>query len=462
MATTRKLLPTERLQAALANALQRHTSPGQKLVLGLSGGIDSVVLLHALQHPHFAIYQLGCVHVHHGLSPYADAWAGFCAQLCERLHLPLAVHRVHVDRNDPAGIESAARTARREIFAQLDANLVLTAHHQDDQAETVLLQLLRGAGPKGLAAMAELQRHPNWKALQLRPWLDVTRAQIEHYAREHALTWITDESNRDRAYSRNYLRHEVMPAFSQRFPATVPVLARAARLQAEALAVLNDMARLDAQSCMQGDHLDCACLAQCSLPRARNLLRWFIEHQGCRMPSERRLDEGLRQLLCAAPDAQVCVKITPEVELRRYRGAGYLVPIKQCADQPTVTWRGEAQIHLEQAHCYVVMTPAQGAGLRATRLRQGHVQVGVRRGGENLKTSQKGPHRSLKNLLQEAQIPPWQRACVPVLWCDGQLAWVSGIGIHVDFLASPDEAGIVPVNNKLTMRPLMSDSEAAS
>ena len=414
-------------------------------MLGLSGGIDSVVLLHALQHPRFAIYQLGCAHVHHGLSPHADAWADFCAQLCGLYQVPLAVHRVHVNRNDPAGIEGAARTTRREVFSQLDADVVLTAHHQNDQAETVLLQLLRGAGPKGLAAMAELQRHPNWNALQLRPLLDVTRAQIEHYAREHALTWTTDESNRDQAYSRNYLRHALMPEFEQRFPATVPVLARAARLQADALEILNDMARLDAQACMHTDHLDCACLAQGSMPRARNLLRWFIEQRGCRMPSERRLDEGLRQLLHAAPDAQVRVAISPEFELRRYRGAVYLVPVQECLNQAAVTWRGEPQIHLKQAHCHVLMTPAKGVGLSAARLGQGHVEVGVRRGGEYLKTNQNSSHRSLKNLLQEARHPPWQRACVPLMWCDGQLVWVSGIGFDADFLALPDEAGILPV-----------------
>jgi len=439
------LPPTERLHAALANALQRYALPGQKLVLGLSGGIDSVVLLHALQHPRFAGYPLGCVHVHHGLSPHADVWADFCAQLCERLQLPLAVHRVCVNRNDPAGIEGAARTARREVFAQLDADVVLTAHHQNDQAETFLLQLLRGAGPKGLAAMAESQRHTGWQALQLRPLLDVTRAQIEDYAREHALAWITDESNNDRAYSRNYLRHVAMPALAQRFPATVPVLARAARLQADALEILNDMARLDATVCMHADHLDCACLAQCSVPRARNLLRWFIEQQGHLMPSERRLDESLRQLLHASPDAQVRVTLTPECELRRYRGAVYLAPVQQCAKQAAVTWRGEPQIHLEHAQCHVLMTPAQGAGLSRPRLQNAQVVVGVRRGGEYMRVRPTGPHRTLKNLLHERQMPPWRRACVPLLWCDGELVWASGIGFNPDYLAKPDEAGIIPV-----------------
>ena len=435
----------ERLHAALASALQRHALPGQKLVLGLSGGIDSVAMLHALQHPHFSGYERSCVHVHHGLSPNADAWADFCAQLCAGLQVPLVIQRVTVNRHDSAGIEGAARTARRQVFEQLDAEFVLTAHHQNDQAETLLLQLLRGAGPKGLAAMAEAQVHPDWQARQLRPWLQVTRSQIEQYAQQHALAWIDDESNHDHAYSRNYLRHALMPLLEKRFPATVPVLARAATLQADALEILGDMARSDAQDCLHSDHLDCTCLAQLSLPRARNLLRWFIEQHGCPMPSERRLDEGLRQIMHAAPDAHVRVAIAPGFELRRYRGAAYLVPVRQCMQQTAVIWHGEPQLHLEQAQCHVLMTSLKGAGLSKTRLQHAHVEVGVRRGGERLRLSKNGPHRSLKNLLQEAHLPPWQRACVPLLWCDGELAWVSGIGFGADFLASPEEAGIVPV-----------------
>ena len=413
--------------------------------MGLSGGIDSVAMLHALQHPNFFDYQLSCVHVHHGLSPHADAWADFCEALCVGLQVPLKIHRVTVNRDDPAGIEGAARTERRQVFAQLDVDFVLTAHHQNDQAETFLLQLLRGAGPKGLAAMAESQHHPEWQALQLRPLLQVTRAQIEHYAHEHALAWLDDESNSDLAYSRNYFRHAVVPLLEKRFPATVPVLARAATLQAEALAVLNDMARLDAQECIHEDQLDCTCLAQRTLPRARNLLRWFIEQQGCLMPSERRLDEGLRQILHAASDAQVRVTIAPQFELRRYRGAAYIVPVQRCLEQAALIWHGEPQLHLEQAQCHVVMTSAQGVGLSSTRLQRAHVEVGVRRGGEHLRLVQNGPLRSLKNLLQEAHLPTWQRACLPLLWCDGELAWVSGIGFGADFLASPEELGIVPV-----------------
>lgn len=438
--------PTDALHAALANALQRHTSPGQKLVLGLSGGIDSVSLLHALRHPAFSHHHVSCVHIHHGLSPHADAWADFCVALCARYGLALRVERVVIDRADPAGIEGAARAARQRVFAQLNADVVLTAHHQNDQAETLLLQLLRGAGPKGLAAMAEWQPRAGGRAAQLRPWLPIPRAQIERYAREHALQWIVDESNSDTAYRRNFVRHELLPLLARRFPSVVPTLARSAALQADASALLDDLAALDAQTCVKDDRLDCGCLAALSSARARNLLRWFIARRGMRMPSERRLDEGLRQLLHAAHDARVRVTIAPGIELRRFRNGAYLVPARACVSQAPVRWHGEPVVRLEQAALEIVFHPVHGTGLSLAKLNAARVELGVRRGGERLRVEKNGVHRSLKNLLHEAGLPPWQRACVPLLWCEGRLAWADGIGCAADFLATAHEAGVMPVS----------------
>ena len=432
---------TERVTDALSSIVPR----GSSLLLGLSGGIDSVVLLHVLrQHQTPYPFQLACVHVHHGLSPHADA-SSFCEQLCAALKIPLNIHRISVDRRDPAGLEAAARAERRKVFAQIDADFVLTAHHQNDQAETLLLQLFRGAGPKGLAAMAEMQQNDGWQAAQLRPLLNITRTEIAQYAQQHALVWVEDESNTDTVYTRNYLRHTLMPLLSARFPAAAPTLARSAALQADASELLQDLASIDAQQCVTEDRLDCPSLARLSLPRARNLLRWFIEQHGLRMTSERRLDEGLRQLLHAAHDARVSVTINPGTELRRYRSGAYLVPVRACASQAAVRWHGEPTLRLEQAGWDVTMNPVRGAGLSLARLNTTHVELGVRQGGERMRLTKNGAHRSLKNLLQESALPPWQRACMPLLWCDGQLAWADGIGFDADYLATADEPGILPV-----------------
>ncbi len=446
MATTRKLPSSKRLEETLAAVLERHVAPHNHLVLGLSGGMDSVVLLHILRacQAQYA-FQFACVHVHHGLSPHADKWAGFCEQLCRTADVPLSVHRVTINRDDPAGIEAAARAQRHRVFASIEADFVLTAHHQNDQAETFLLQLLRGAGPKGLAGMAEVQQHAGWQAKLLRPLLAIPRTEIEQYAHANTLAWVEDESNANTAYTRNYLRHTMLPLLVSRFPAAESILARSAALQAEAATLLDDLAQIDAKLCVAGDRLDCANLAKLPLARAANLLRWFIGQQGLRMISQRRLDESLRQLLHAGADAHLGIAINSGIELRRYRGGAYLVVARACANQPAVQWQGEPKLRLQQAGWDVTLEPRRGVGLSLARLKAAHVQLGVRLGGERIRLVKNGAHRSLKNLLQESALPPWQRACLPLLWCDGELVWANEIGFGADYLASADELGIVLV-----------------
>ena len=423
--------------------LARHVFPHARLTLALSGGLDSVVLLHVLlalreTHP----LALQAVHVHHGLSPHADDWADFCAQVCAAHAVELTLHRVQIAYDDPAGFEAAARRERQRIFAALDADFLLTAHQQDDQAETLLLQLLRGAGPKGLAAMAERHRRPGWRPVQLRPLLNVARADLLRAAQAQGLAWVDDESNQDTRYRRNALRQQVMPLLAQHFPGVGRTLARAAALQADAAELLDDLARLDAREAVAGERLDCAVLARLSTPRARNLLRHFIEQHGQALPSLRRLDEALHQLRDAHVDARVRVNLGP-LELWRYRGGAYLVPASSLQAGP-VRWQGEATIRVPAAGVSVRMERVSGAGLRQTALETCEVTFGVRAGGERLRLHAGGPRRSLKNLLQEHAIPPWQRERLLLMWCDGRLAWAAGIGFEADLCASPGEAGVLP------------------
>jgi tRNA(Ile)-lysidine synthase len=413
------------------------------MVLGLSGGLDSVVLLHALlalrdQHP----FELQAVHVHHGLSPHADHWADFCTRLCASHAVELSTHRVQVERDDAAGVEAAARRERQRIFAALDADFLLTAHQQNDQAETLLLQLLRGAGPKGLASMAEAQVRPGWRATQLRPLLGMTRADLLAYAQTHGLEWVDDESNQDIRYRRNALRQQVMPLLAVHFPGSSAALARAAALQADAAGLLDELAQIDAEAAIAGDRLDCGALAVLSLPRARNLLRYFIEQHGQSMPSARQLNEALHQLLDARHDARVCVRLGQR-ELWRFRGGAYFVPLAPTPAEP-VRWHGEASIWVPAAGVRVHMEGVTGAGLKRAVLTASKVTLGVRQGGERLRLHAGGPHHSLKNLLQEHAIPPWQRDRLPLLWCNGQLLWAAGIGLDADALAAADERGILP------------------
>ena len=444
MAASSKLLPNKAVSDGVAVSLARHVPAHARLTVALSGGMDSVVLLHVLSalrqhHP----FELRAVHVHHGLSSSADAWTDFCTQCCATLGVDLLIHRVRIADNDPAGIEAAARRERHRIFAALDTDFLLTAHHQNDQAETLLLQLLRGAGPKGLSAMAELQRHPDWRAAQLRPLLGISRAELQDYARGHDLAWVEDESNLDARYRRNALRQQVMPLLEAHFPGSTVTLARAAALQAEAAELLDDLARLDAQTAIQGNRLDCAVLAALSVPRARNLLRHFIGLQGWPMPSARRLNEALHQLFDASQSARVCVNLG-EAELHRFRGGAYLVPARAHEVQSPLIWQGEPALDLEALGLTVVFTPTHGAGLKRSLLDAGRVELRVRQGRERIRLVPGGPHRTLKNLLQESAIPPWERDRLPLLLCEGRLVWAAGIGMDADYLAAPGEPGIQP------------------
>lgn len=425
----------------MAGVLARQVPPEARLVLGLSGGLDSSVLLHVLavlraRHP----FALAAVHVHHGLSPNADAWASFCQRLCAAHAVPLTVVRVQVDRADPGGVEAAARQVRHRAFAGCDADFLLTAQHQDDQAETFLLQALRGAGPKGLAAMAEC-RHPTGARLaHLRPLLAVPRATLHAAARAAGVEWIEDESNTDAAYRRNALRHAVLPALREHFPAVTATLARAAAHQAEAADLLDELARLDAAGSVTGERLDCAALAALPRARARNLLRFFLAGRGVRMPGARRLDEALRQVCEARADARVRVALEG-AELRRFRGGVYAV----AAEPPPMprVWQGEqawALPGLGTLH----LRPERGRGLPASALVAGRTTLDVRRGGERLRLTAGGPTRSLKTLLQACALPPWERDRLPVLRLDGAVLWAEGFGVNADWCVAADAPGWVP------------------
>ena len=324
MAATKSSPPPD-LAERVGDFLAARLPPGRRLCVGLSGGCDSLVLLHlaAACWPREA---LSAVHVHHGLSPHADAWAEHCAACCAELAIPLTLTRVAVS---PAGegLEAAARHARYRAFAEAlaehDADALLLAQHRGDQAETLLFNLLRGSGLTGLAGI------PAERALAgrrlLRPLLGCSRAEIEAWGREHGLVWVEDESNADTAFSRNFLRHEVMPRLAARFPAAEPSLARAAAHLAEAAALLDELAELDWQRVADGDAACWSALRALPLPRLKNLLRYRLRRLGWQPPAAERLEEFARQLQTAAPDRHPEL-VLPAGTLRAGRGRLRWIP----------------------------------------------------------------------------------------------------------------------------------------
>ena len=280
-----------------------------RICVGFSGGLDSTVLLHLLAAERASSgLAVSAVHVHHGLNLQADAWARHCRAVCRQWQVPFHLRRVIVNRAPRTSLEEEARTARYAAFSALPADVMALAHHADDQAETLLLQLLRGAGPKGLSAMASLKplvRAILGPAAVWRPLLGFTRVELESYAQRHQLAWIDDDSNRDVRFKRNFVRHELMPLLAHGFPAPVATLARAARHQADAAALADALADIDLAGARAGAGLDAIFLRSLEDVRLKNVLRRWIELQPLRPPSEARLLALVRALRQSTNDTRL-------------------------------------------------------------------------------------------------------------------------------------------------------------
>jgi tRNA(Ile)-lysidine synthase len=306
MAASRNRLSNNLLNR-VGDFVTTRTAQDEPVAVGLSGGCDSVVLLHLLTSLKLGA-RLSAVHIHHGLSPNADHWADFCSQICLQLKVQLQVVKVSVERQSGLGIEAAARAARYEAFAQSGITTLFLAHHQGDQAETLLFNLLRGAGVAGAAAIAEERQRGHLRLL--RPLLAQPRLVLEDYARANHLAWIEDESNDDTTLTRNFLRHSVLTVMNQRFPAAEQNLAQATRHFAEAALLLDELAAADWQIASDGDALQIKRLRTLSMPRIKNLLRFRLRQLAWQAPSSARLDEFVRQLINAAPDRHPELKLS--------------------------------------------------------------------------------------------------------------------------------------------------------
>lgn len=283
--------------AAIEACLDRHAVAGQRLLAAVSGGVDSVVLLDCLVRLcRLRSLGLEALHVNHGLSINAASWESHCCELCADRAVPIKVIRVEVERGSRDGLEAAARRARHTVFAATDADWIVLGHHRDDQAETLLFNLLRGTGLRGAAAMAEVNGR------LLRPLLSVGRDDIHACAAARGLAWAEDESNADTSYSRNHLRHRTLRDLAQRFPGSPANLAAAARRFAEARDLLDDLARLDLGAHAGDFPLETKLLTALAEPRARNLLRYLLQKHNVGIASEERLREAVQQLVQAAPD----------------------------------------------------------------------------------------------------------------------------------------------------------------
>jgi tRNA(Ile)-lysidine synthase len=364
-----------------------------------------------------------------------------CQQVCQQLGVSCALLRVNVQQRNGQSLEAQARNARYQAFTELtrERDMLLLAHHRDDQAETLLLQLLRGAGVKGLAAMPACTAFSDgWLA---RPLLEFSRAQLLTYARERQLDWIEDPSNQDPAFDRNYLRHRVMPLLYARWPSASASLARAAGLQAEAAQLLEQLAQQDLEDVRAPEphSLLLAPLRRLPAERQRNLLRYWLVSSGLPLPAAVQLRRIQTEILMAAQDA--CPKVHwPGAEVRRYRDRLYAMPpLRACASDWRQHWDLHGALALptgERLESRVV----QGRGLRETAL-AGGVEIRYRCGGERCRLPGRAHHHSLKKLFQTWGVPSWQRDRIALVYIGEELAQVVGFCVCAPFAVGAEEAG---------------------
>jgi tRNA(Ile)-lysidine synthase len=415
----------------MASSRKSQSSPksAKRIAVALSGGLDSVVLLDTICKSQAANQnrEIYAFHIHHGLQKPADDWLIFCERLAKKYKIHFDFRLLHLNTKE-GNVEARARAARYEALADLCEEYgiedLLLAHHQNDQAETVLLQLLRGAGVAGLSGMSvhkHIQAGPRPLMLK-RPLLDQSRAELEAYAKQHKLKWIEDPSNQDRKYRRNAIRKDVIPKLEKIQPEAVANLARSASLLSDAQALLDRLALQDGKGILIKDCLQLIPLLglyKADLPAANNVLRYWLKMNELAMPSQERLNSWWRDL--------VAVKVDSQLE---WTHDGKAIRL----------WRDQLQLAPQSGGQWIfrtISTGSKNAGLPAAWVKkaqkEGRITTKARSGSEKLQIKPNSPRKTLKNLFQEGDIPPWQRNA-PLLYIDHELIAVAGVGVSYPHL----------------------------
>lgn len=423
----------------------------KRFLIGYSGGCDSTVLVHAMAtiRDRVAPTEIVAVHIDHGLHRDSSAWARHCLATCNTLGLPCITQRIEVskDARDRFGLEAAARDSRYRALSALmnPGDVLLTAHHQNDQAETVMLQLLRGAGAAGLSAMPVLR--PFGRGILARPLLFFDRCALRDYATRYDLIWIEDSSNSDIRYDRNYIRHEVMAPLLRRWPRTSAVLERVAKQQAELAALADALAAVDIQRCRiegAGDNM-LSVIELRAMPaiQCRNVIRYWLRSLGLSVPTSSQMEHVLRDALGAEEDRSPHIRWSG-AELRRYRDVLYALPPQASHDSSQVIiWNLDRTLSLTLPAELGVLaaTKTGGAGIREDLLAGRNIIVRFRQGGESIRPSGRRENHVLKKLFQERGIPPWERSRVPLIYLDGKLIAVADYWIDSSVAARDEQVG---------------------
>ncbi len=416
------------------------TSAEHNIVVAYSGGLDSHALLRACQRLKLP---LRAIHIHHGLQSQADAWVIHCEKICHSLGVPLDVIYINAKAASGQSPEEAARIARYQALenALQPGDYLFTAQHMDDQSETVLLQLLRGAGPAGLAAMPQVRRLGN--ILHGRPLLSFTRAEIETYARQEKLQWVEDPSNKNTHFDRNFIRQTVIPGLQQRWSSLNTSLSTVATLQQETLELVETLAAIDLSTVITQQHnvLLISRLNLLSAARQKNVLRYWLRKNAVHKLRRSLLEEIQLSVLGASVDATPLIQ-WGDYEIRRYQNKLYLLQRVVALDRTkTFLWRPVSPLTINTVGVRLTSHQSNVSPGLKPELREKTLQLRFRQGGERIRPAGKDHHIRLKSLLQNANIPPWQRDRIVLIYDDKNLLAVAGYWLAEEHLAEPGQAG---------------------
>ncbi len=437
------MILTDELLATLKNYPK-----AKRYWVAFSGGCDSHVLLHVLSllsksELNEFNFEVAAIHVHHGLQASADKWSEHCAKVCLELNVHYQLLEVNATAQAGQSPEAAAREARYQAFSEFlpKKDILLVAHHQDDQAETLLLQLIRGAGPRGLSAM------PVMKLLGgntvLRPFLNISQLAIKNYAKQHQLHWIEDPSNTDIRFDRNRIRHEVLPVLKQRWPSVSKTLARVTQHQAEAVECLRELAHVDYVAVQAKENLGLLIskLGQLSIARQKNLLRYWIEQlNDFDAINSAHLNRILNEVIPAACDSQPKVS-WQNTKVCRYRGVLYVLAAEK-VNKPLKPQRWLISNALELPQQRLISRETLGQGIKQSLITDGVLTIRYREGGERCQPRGRANHHSLKKLFQEWAVPPWMRSQIPLVCIGNEIVQIVGYCLCEPYVVGPDELGI--------------------
>jgi tRNA(Ile)-lysidine synthase len=417
----------------------KQNNANLEILLGLSGGLDSCVLLHLLANMQTQLdFKLKAIHVHHGISPYADDWLNFCKQKCKLLDIEFDAVKVKINKKGSLGIEGEARELRYEAIKKKQKDIVALGHHQNDQAETLMLQLLRGSGLKGLAGMPEFDK----KRKFWRPMLNIKKELLEKYASENGIKYIKDESNEDINFDRNFIRKKVLPLIESRYPASIETISRSASNISEGYHLNKLLALDDSKNVMSddGSYLLISDLNKLPNLRAINLIRWWLSFNGLLMPSKKNVEELFRQVKLIKKDTSLNLKISNDRSIRAFGNKLFIVSMKNNLPSYRFKWAGQDEIELpNKSKLHFVKT--KKGGLSLSKLGVNTLDIKGRRGGEKLKPLPDQPSRSLKYLFQKADIPHWERDQFPLVYANEKLVAVPNLGVQFEYQSKIGEVG---------------------